>query len=93
MLPFFQRPTISPWLFFLSRFDFRLEETEAEEVGAKYMASTVEGDCSDERPIFLRISSLGAVAISISSGVSGGGEDSFGTRRMIVPPWVGFGSD
>ena len=35
MLPFFQRPTISPWLFFLSRFDLRLEETEAEGVGGK----------------------------------------------------------
>jgi hypothetical protein len=35
--------------------------------------------------MFLRISSLGAVAISISKGVMRGGVLSLGTKRMIVP--------
>jgi hypothetical protein len=83
------------WLFFLSRFDCFLCDIGGGDstTGLDSTSSTGVAGSEGAIPIFLRISSLGEMAISLSSALmvlccTG---LSFGTARRIVPSGI-FGS-
>jgi hypothetical protein len=92
--PSFQTPAISAWLARFSLLD-NFRDVNGDSAGWwKKMASTGEGGAAfGETPMFLRISWLGAVAISTSMADMGaGGELPFGTSLSIVP-WGVLGSE
>jgi hypothetical protein len=90
--PFFHTPIIFPWLFFLSFFVGLLIATLCVNsiTGLVAVAEAGEAGSEGSRPMFLRISSFGDVAISSSRGemILALAGASFGTILSIVPSGI-----